>query len=152
MQITFKFDGACNNNQEGGNPDMGVGCAVFVDNVFDEALSTYKGYKGDEESSSNIAEWKGCVEAFRLASEYMEAGDVIQIYSDSQLISRQYNGDYEIKQDKFKKYYNEARELAVNAGLGNLKIQWVKREFNKEADKLSKIALQAVSGGKTKKV
>jgi ribonuclease HI len=149
MLFQFKFDGACNNNSE--QKHMGIGVAVFADGVYYDDLSHYEGFKGDEESSSNVAEWKGCCAAFRKALEYIQSDDQVEIYSDSQLITNQFNGLYAIREEKFTKYFNIAKDLAKQAGLQNLKIKWIKRELNKEADKLSKIALQSVPNGKANK-
>lgn len=140
MLLQFKFDGACNNHDD--NPAMGLGIAVFIDSVYYEELSKAIYVPGDELSSSNVGEWMACVEAFKLILEYKEAGDTIEVYSDSQLITNQYNDKYEIKKNNFRQYYHQAKILAEKAGLQDLKVKWVKREFNKEADKLSKIALK----------
>jgi ribonuclease HI len=143
MYFRIHFDGACNNKQE--HPNMGIGIAVFVDNEYQEDLSKFVGVKGDFESSSNVAEWIGCVEAFKMAYEYAEKGDRVEIYSDSQLITHQFNGHYEIRQEKFKEYYRQAKRWYHMANLARLQIKWVPRQQNKEADALSKKGLQSIS-------
>jgi ribonuclease HI len=140
LNIKIYFDGAVSKSQLG--CDMGLGIAVFVDNIYEEELSKFVGVKGNEESSSNVAEWMACVEAFKLALEYKQEGDTIEIYSDSQLITNQFNGNFEIKEEKFRKYYREAIRHYNKLGSWGLKIQWVKRELNREADRLSKLGLK----------
>ena len=141
MHLKINFDGAVTKSQLG--TDMGIGVAVFINGQYYEELSRYLFVPGFNKSSSNVAEWIGCVEAFKLAAEYKEPGDIIEIFSDSQIISYQYNGDYAIKKDEFRVFYNNAKMWAKTAGLENLKIKWVKREFNKEADRLSKKGLHS---------
>ena len=67
----------------------------------------------------------------------------IRIYSDSQLIVNQFNENFETKVKRFLKYKNESKLIANRIRLGD--IIWVSREKNKEADKLSKIALKSKS-------
>lgn len=145
MLIRINFDGACDNGMRkrlGKDPDMGIGVAVFINNSFEPVLSKFVGVRGSEDSSSNVAEWMGCVEAMKLAAEYKEAGDIIEIVSDSELITRQFNGDYEIKNHYFKQFYQSAMMYYRKIGQERLRIKHVRRNFNKEADLLSKKGLQ----------
>jgi ribonuclease HI len=147
MHIKINFDGAVSESKKG--CDMGLGIAVFIDGVYEEDLSKALFVKGsnkeNEESSSNVAEWMACVEAFKLAVEYREEGDVIEIYSDSEIITKQFNGEYEIRKEYFRKFYREAMRYYHRLGLLSLKITWVPREKNKEADRLSKIGLKKLN-------
>lgn len=147
MKIKINFDGACR-NIPGQNNQMGIGIAVFIDDVYrpDHSNAIHHEGRDGELGTSNISEWKGCVEAMRKAcllrlSCGVEKLDYkIEVYSDSQLITRQFNGEYEVKQDSFRKYYAEAKKLALRAGI--TKINWIPREQNKEADILSKQGLK----------
>lgn len=144
LDIKVHFDGAVSKSQIG--CDMGAGIAVFINNSYDEIISKFVGIKGNEESSSNVAEWIGCVEAFKLINELgLELGDQVEVYSDSQIISSQFNGEYQIRDQKFRKYYDEAKRLAKLAGVETIKVKWIPREKNKEADKLSKIGLKSLA-------
>ena len=51
-----------------------------------------------------------------------------------------------VNKPNLKPYFLEAHRLAKQFGLEDIKIKWVRRELNKEADKLSKIALKQVQG------
>ena len=146
MVIKIHFDGAVSKSQLG--CDMGIGVAVFVDDEYREDLSKFVPVRGSHNSSSNVAEWIGCVEAFIVAYDLcqkFDKFDKIEVYSDSQLITYQYNDLYQIKKDNFQEYYRQAKIWAKKAGLQNLKVQWVRRELNKEADKLSKKAIKTFS-------
>ncbi len=126
---------------------MGVGVAVWIDDCYEHELSLAiglrEGWEGDR-STSNIAEWIGCVEAMRAAKglkkEYPQA--TIEIYSDSQLITNQFNDKFTIKQPEFHKYKTKAKEYAKGVFGNGKEIQWIRREFNKQADKLSKEGIE----------
>lgn len=141
--IRINFDGACNNHKKS-DRHMGVGVAVFIDNIYQEDLSKSIGLKGDSDSSSNVAEWFGCMEAMRLASEITKPNEkyIFKIYSDSQIIASQFNGDYRINKEHFKDYYQVSHMYAEITGI--TEVIWIPREKNKEADRLSKIALKSV--------
>lgn len=141
MLIEIFFDGACMSGQQK-NGETGVGVAVYIDKLYSHAFSI--AVRGDN-GSNNIAEWSGCVEALRVAKEIKlfckeeEIKHHIKIYSDSQLIVNQFNGHWEIKHTSFVKYFKVAREMASDMSFKYL--IWVRRESNRQADRLSKIAL-----------
>lgn len=137
------FDGACHNKVGQNNP-MGIGIAVFLNGVYSPEHSNAihaEGLNG-ELGTSNIAEWKGCVEAMRKACSLKQKfpGSSFQIYSDSEVITKQFNGDYMIREAKFLKYKQEADKWAGRIVIK--KILWIPREQNKEADILSKQGLK----------
>jgi ribonuclease HI len=148
MHIRINFDGACNNHliKKGIDPPMGLGIAVFINNEYCEELSKFVGVPGKINNTSNVAEWMACVEAFKLAAELFDSNheDIFEIQSDSELITKQYNGVYDITKEHFKQYRREAKHHSSNANIRYLNIKWVKREFNKEADRLSKKGLQSI--------
>lgn len=151
VKIDIYFDGACKNVKDSYKEPFGVGVAVFIDGEYSDVYS--KSIWGAE-GTSNIAEWTGCIEAFGVAYllHQIISGEVhtseptrvsqpiITIYSDSQLITRQFNGEYQIKEQRFLPYYNESKRV-VNLFDKDIKITWVPREQNWVADELSKRAL-----------
>lgn len=142
MIITINFDGACNNRQQ--RPAMGIGIAVFINNEYQENISNFIRYisTNEERGTSNIAEWRGCMEAMRKVNQlkliYPDAK--FEVFSDSQIIVHQFNGLYNIYKEEFYKYFNQAKKLAARAGIKE--INWVSRDYNIHADKLSKKGLQ----------
>ena len=128
-------DSACNNKLE--KPIMGIG--------------VHANYKGEEIHSdcfnagvgtSNIGEWIGCVEALLYALSVHKENDKITLYLDSQLLVRQVNGEYQVKQEHLKPYKSKALELLNKFPIGKInEIIWIRREYNKRADVLSKEGL-----------
>ena len=136
VQIDIYFDGSCK-NVKGESSPMGLGVAVFAEGEFIEeySKSIFRWERG-ERCSNNVSEWMACVEAMKIAyairTKIPEAK--IRVYSDSQLITRQYNGEYTVS-DNFRSYYQEARKYGLLAYVRM--ISWIPREQNKMADKLA---------------
>jgi ribonuclease HI len=63
----------------------------------------------------------------------------VQIYTDSQLLARQWEGRYKVRDPKLKELYEKARRLA--RGLQSCQVTHIPREKNKEADALANQAI-----------
>ena len=149
VKIDIYFDGACRNVKGSTTEPFGVGVAVFIDEQYSDVYS--KAIWGAE-GTSNIAEWTGCVHACELADflhglvsgKYGPGEDIgnpiVTIYTDSQLIANQFNGEYEIRREEFKYYYNVSKERTAKFDK-YLNLTWIPREKNWVADELSKRAL-----------
>lgn len=140
--IRINFDGACNNHLE--EPPAGVGVAVFIDGVYSDNLSYAVPIYPNElglRNTNNTTEWQGCLYAMQTFRElrlrYPSANFTVQ--SDSQIVVQVFNGRHQTHTEHFKLYNEQAKNIL---GKTNLLIEWVKRDFNKEADKLSKLAIK----------
>lgn len=134
------FDGACNNHLE--KPAMGVGVAVFIEEVYTEELCRaihVPSESREEKLTSNVAEWQACIEAMKVAVGLRQDGYMILIFSDSEVITRQFNGEYAIHKHEFIECFRSAKFYAQKAGVS--RITWIPREENQEADDLSKLGL-----------
>ena len=88
-------------------------------------------------ATNNVAEWRGFLAALDLA---LEAGaEAVEIRADSQLVLRQFSGEYRMKAAHLAGYLDEARRKA--RGLKRLTVLHVPREANREADALANRAL-----------
>lgn len=141
MTYQIYFDGACWNRPDDENPIMGIGVAVFANGQYVPDFSFAQNYQHSTiRGTNNIAEWRGAVLALELASQlkdYITEDEKILIYSDSQIISEQYNGRYQIKNEDFTEFYEKAKKYGKLAGIEE--INWIPREQNRYADCLSKI-------------
>ena len=88
-------------------------------------------------ATNNVAEYLGLIEALKYCVEknIME----VDIYLDSLLVVQQVNLEYKVKSKKLQEHYNQALDL-INK-INNIKINHVRREFNKRADQLANQAL-----------
>ena len=121
-------DGASRSNPG----EASVGISILKDN---EEIATIKKRIGI--ATNNVAEYLGLIEALKYCVEnnIME----VDIYLDSLLVVQQVNLEYKVKSKKLQEYYNQALDL-INK-INNIKINHVRREFNKRADQLANQAL-----------
>lgn len=117
-----------------GNPgDAGIG-VIFADG---------------ETTVKNISRFIGCqtnnvAEYSALIAGLQEALDMhlkrIRIFSDSQLLCRQINGAYKVKNENIKILFEQARSLLK--GFESVRVEEIPREKNKGADKLARLAVK----------
>jgi ribonuclease HI len=94
-----------------------------------------KGYLG--ETTNNIAEYTALVRALEKA-ESLGARRLL-IHSDSELLVKQMNGEYRVKNEGLKPLFDEARHLARS--FDQVTIRHVRREENSHADRLCNEAM-----------
>lgn len=140
-KVEIFFDGACH-NQIDTNCPMGLGIAVFINDMYCEELSrAICVIDNQDDGTSNIAEWLALCNALQIAKDLRKHYQgKIKIFGDSKIIVNQFNLIWRMNDDKFKKYFNIARSHNATAKVGE--IFWIPRERNTKADELSKIGLQ----------
>ena len=91
-------------------------------------------------TTNNVAEWRGFLAALDLALLALEAGTRdVEIRADSQLVLRQFSGEYRMKAPHLAGFLEEARRKARR--IPRLRVVHVPREENHEADALANAAL-----------
>ena len=88
-------------------------------------------------ATNNTAEYRGLIAALEYLVEHQHRNVVIR--SDSQLLTRQMTGRYQVKHPQLRKLYIHAKELEEL--LGNIDYEHIPREQNKRADKLANVAM-----------
>ncbi len=121
-------DGSCNASTYG---DTGVGVVVKKDGETKAKVSKNAG-----EGTNNTAEYKAVINGLKKALEFNE--DKVKIFSDSELIVKQLNGEYKIKQPHLIELWEEVQE--VSKKFDEVEYEWIPREKNWVADKLAKRA------------
>jgi ribonuclease HI len=101
-------------------------------------IKEYQSYIGEQ--TNNVAEYTALLDAMRLALEL--GGKNLKIYSDSQLLVRQFNGKYRIKNDRLFKYLAQIQHLRQK--FSSVELIHIPREENKRADQLANAALDVV--------
>ncbi len=123
-----------------GNPGE-AGCGAVIYDEQGEILTELTSYLGS--STNNVAEYQGLL--MGLEGVLKLGGRKLQIRSDSELLVRQLNGVYRVKDEKLKVLYRKALNL-----LGRLeayRIIHVRREYNKLADRLANLAIDKAPFG-----
>lgn len=88
-------------------------------------------------TTNNVAEYTALIRALELLADLRAEQAVF--YLDSQLIVRQLNGEYRVKDPKMKQLYAEVRRKLSR--LANATFEHVRREDNLRADALANQAL-----------
>ena len=128
MHATIWFDGACL-----GNPGpMGAGAVVECGGKR-RTVSKPLGH-----GTNNVAEYEAAIAGLALAVSM--GATSATLHGDSQVILRQLAGDYKVSAPHLKARHAQA--LALMAELGKVRLEWVPRERNVEADALSKAAAE----------
>src|SRR5262245_48596842 len=88
-------------------------------------------------ASNNVAEYTALVEGLGLAAEL--GVKKLNVYSDSELLVRQMNGEYKVKNEDLRGLFEEASRLRKQ--FEKVTITHVRREQNKRADAIGNEAL-----------
>jgi ribonuclease HI len=101
----------------------------------DGAITEVKGFL--EHCTNNVAEYNGLLAALRWAVEQRMTR--LHVRADSELLVKQMKGQYKVKNAGLLPLYEQARALIRQVGL--VTFEHVRREFNKEADRLCNEAM-----------
>lgn len=132
--ITVNTDGLCEPINPGGI--AAYGWVAYRDG--EKIGEGYKVVAEGPEATNNVAEYSGIIAALKWLLENNLQDEEIDLKSDSQLCIFQLNGFYQVKSPRILPLYQEATELLGK--FPNIKLQWVPREENEEADALSRKA------------
>jgi ribonuclease HI len=94
-------------------------------------------------ATNNVAEYSGLVAALDWASD--NGLDSLHIRSDSELLVKQMRGEYRVKNAGLLPLYERAKRLVRE--IGRVEFEHVRREFNKEADRLANEAMDEAASG-----
>jgi ribonuclease HI len=90
-------------------------------------------------ATNNVAEYRGLIAGLEKA---LEVGVTdLEVVSDSELVVKQMQGDYKVKNETLRELHEQASELA--RGLDKVRYTAVRREHNDLADRLVNEALDA---------
>ncbi|MDY6913712.1 MAG: ribonuclease HI family protein [Planctomycetota bacterium] len=118
-----------------GNPGP-AGAGVVLRDAADGAVVYQAGlYLG--KATNNVAEYRALLAACKTAGDFNAAE--VEVFSDSELLVRQMNGEYRVKNAGLKPLFEEALRLA--GVFGRFTVRHVRREDNKDADQLANQAI-----------
>ena len=128
MELTIFTDGASRNNPG----ESGVGIYILRDGEPYAQVARYLGT-----TTNNIAEYTAAIIGLERA---VQAGAKrVNLFADSELMVKQLNGQYKVKNEGLKPLHAKAKELI--ARIGSVAVQYIPREKNKEADALANRAI-----------
>ena len=127
--ITVYIDGGARGNP--GPAGYGVRVEDAAGTMIDEL------YGGLGVATNNVAEYNGLLAALRWAIAHDQRE--VHVRSDSELLVKQMRGEYKVKHPGLQPLYAQARLLVVK--LDRVRFEHVRRELNKEADRLSNLGM-----------
>lgn len=87
--------------------------------------------------TNNVAEYEGLLAALRWAADH--GVTTLRVRSDSELLVKQMKGEYRVKNPGLQPLYEEAK--ALSRRIGRVTFEHVRRELNKDADRLANEAM-----------
>lgn len=132
--LVLRTDGASRGNP--GPAGIGIVLESLDGGIVDE-LAEYIGH-----ATNNVAEYNALIRGLEEAAKHgaME----VTVFSDSELLVRQMNGEYRIKNEGLKPLFMQATELA-RTRFGKFTITYVPREQNRRADRLANLAIDGAA-------
>lgn len=117
-----------------GNPGpSGIGAVLYNDKK--EKITEISKYLGIK--TNNQAEYLALIEALKKAKD-LEAKE-IEVFMDSELVVKQLNREYKVKNKDLAPLFLEVYNLSLN--FSKITFTHIYREDNKEADKLANLAM-----------
>jgi ribonuclease HI len=127
--ITAYIDGGSR-----GNPGP-AGYGVQI--VDDEGTVVAELYSFVGQTTNNVAEYRGLLAALEWAVE--RSLQTLHVRSDSELLVKQLRGEYRVKNPGLQPLYQDACRLVRR--VGHVTFEHVRREMNKQADRLANLAM-----------
>lgn len=130
-----------------GNPGLAA-CGAVIKNEKGEVVLKASKFIGI--ATNNQAEYKALILALEKAREILNSGENakslvknknLECHLDSELVVKQLNGEYKIKNEGLKPLFAQARNLISK--FDSVKFIYIPREQNKSADKLVNKELDA---------
>jgi ribonuclease HI len=125
-----------------GNPGP-AGYGVVIKDETGQKVAALSEYLGHQ--TNNFAEYQGLIAALEFAVKH--GPRALKVISDSELLVRQINGMYKVKNPTLKDLHARAKELI--AQLEWFSIDHALREHNREADRLANEAMDKGTGRKS---
>lgn len=137
MTMTLHFDGACTVNP-GGVMTFGWHLDTTDGRRVAEGSGPINGYPR-EERSCNTAEFEAALAGLEWVSQFrLLPIDVLRVVGDSQLVINVLSRSWKAKKSHLRALAERCRLAVEEIDAGHIEYQWVPRERNGEADRLSK--------------
>ncbi len=131
MKLIIHIDGGAR-----GNPGI-AGAGIVLRGAGDRPLVEAGYYLGHQ--TNNVAEYTALLKALEAAKR--AGASQLVIHSDSELLVRQINGEYRVRNPALKDLFDDA--FARLLGFEKWEVRHVRREQNTRADELANLAMDA---------
>jgi ribonuclease HI len=117
-----------------GNPGP-AGIGILIRDADRKIVKEFYKYIG--ETTNNVAEYNALI--YALQEALILRADEVTINLDSELVARQLNGEYRVKDGGIKPLFDSA--IHMLGGFKSFEVNHIDRSRNKEADKLANKAI-----------
>lgn len=131
--ITMYIDGGSR-----GNPGP-AGYGVRIEDASGAILDRFSGSAGV--ATNNVAEYQGLLAALEWARA--RGHRQVHVRSDSELLVRQMRGEYRVRNEGLQPLHRQAQDLVRE--IGRVTFEHVRRELNRDADRLANEAMDAAA-------
>ncbi|PIT91171.1 ribonuclease H [Candidatus Kaiserbacteria bacterium CG10_big_fil_rev_8_21_14_0_10_49_17] len=131
-EIIIYTDGGARNNP---GP---AGAGVHIEDAHGKVLAEVSQYLG--ERTNNWAEYEAVALALAKAKKLGLAGKKVEVRMDSELVAKQLNGEYQIKEESLHSQFVKVHNFTVK-DFKNINFVHVRREQNAKADALANRAM-----------
>lgn len=121
-----------------GNPGP-AGAGAYLQDESGDVVAEATRFLG--EATNNVAEYSGLILGLEQAGEL--GARTVEVRADSQLMVRQMQGEWKIKNPNLRELARRAHGLA--AGFTRVDYVHVRREYNREADRLANRAIDGAN-------
>jgi ribonuclease HI len=122
-----------------GNPGP-AGCGAVLTLPNGDVVASLNKFLGN--TTNNVAEYQGLLLGLEAAQAH--GASSLEVRLDSELIVRQLNGQYKVKSPHLKPLFDQAKSLLQ--AFDSVNVVHVRREQNREADKLANLAMDQGMG------
>jgi ribonuclease HI len=142
--IEAYFDGLCEPKNPGG-------VATFGFAVLRDGKTVHEGHglaatPYSEGATNNVAEYTGVLKALDWLLLQGMGKERIVVRGDSELVVKQLKGEYKVKSPLLSPLYQKLKEL--ESKFRSITFEWVPREQNRQADRLTNLAYADYTGQK----
>jgi ribonuclease HI len=136
-QVQVYFDGLCQPVNPGG-----TACFAFI--IKNEEGNTIHSDYGvaAHDSTNNVAEYTGLIKSLEWLIKNNYHNQTIVIMGDSMLVIHQLKKEFQVKAPTIIPLYRKAMSLVSK--FYHIEFEWIPREQNKEADKLTCMAYEEI--------
>jgi len=131
MSVVVYTDGGSRHNPG----QAGIGVVIYDGDKKVGELSEYVGVQ-----TNNWAEYEGLIRALKKVKQLGLKDKAVEVRMDSELIVKQVNKEYQIKEETLWEQYMVVHNMMVK-DFKNIKFVHIPREKNKEADALANDAM-----------
>ncbi|MGH2447667.1 MAG: ribonuclease HI family protein [Chloroflexota bacterium] len=129
--LILETDGACR-----GNPGL-AGAGIIIKDAQGRVLETLGNFLGV--TTNNQAEYKALIAGLEAVKRYEPQS--LRVHSDSELMVKQMNGQYQVRNPSILPLYLEAMEIAES--LPRVDFEHVRRDKNYQADRVANLAIDS---------